>query len=182
MSRRALQCPVPANVNPLYPSNFVFSVNKAPNLTFFVQDVDLPDISLGEATYATRLSDIPVPGDKVVFSPLTISFQIDEDYVNYRELTRWLIALGYPESNQQFTSFINEQDNLLSEHLKTVSDATLGILDSELQPIAVYTFVDCYPLSVSGFQFTSQASDSNPLKATATFAFNYYELQTKNNS
>lgn len=174
----ALTCPIPENINPLYASNFIFSVNKLPDMTFFVQDVSLPDISLGEATYATRLSDIPVPGDKVNFGTLTVSFQIDEAYKNFKAITEWLLALGYPDENQRFTTFINKKENYLSQHLKTVSDATLGILDSEMQTIAMYTFIDCFPISISGLEMTSQATDSNPLKVTATFAYNYFILET----
>ena len=175
---RALTCPIPESTNPLYPSNFVFSVNKLPDMTFFVQDVNLPEVSLGEANYATRLSDIPVPGDKLNFGNITVSFMVDEAYKNFKALTEWIIALGYPEENEQFTKFIRGQDNFLDEHLKTVSDATLGILDSEMKPVAVYSFVDCFPISVGGFDFTSQSTDSNPLKATATFAYNYFILET----
>lgn len=176
--RTPLTCPIPGTINPLFASNFIFSVNKLPDLTFFVQDVSLPDISLGQANYSTRLSDIPVPGDKLNFGTLSVSFQIDESYKNFKALTEWIMALGFPESNSQYTNFIDQQEVHLSEHLKTVSDATLGILDSEMQPIAIYTFVDCFPISVSGFEVTSQTTDSNPLKATAVFAFNYFSLDT----
>lgn len=176
MSREALKCPIPENINPLYPSNFIFSIHKIPDTTFFVQEANLPDLTLGSASMSTPLSDIPIPGDKLEFGTLNIGFMVDENYTNYQKLTEWILALGYPVSHSQFTEFINKQENNLTEHLKTVSDATLGILDSSMQPIATYTFIDCYPIKVGGFQFSTEITNPTPLKATATFAFNYYKL------
>ena len=37
MSQSALQCPIPENIDYLMPGNFIFSVHKIPQLTFFVQ-------------------------------------------------------------------------------------------------------------------------------------------------
>ena len=39
---------------------------------------------------------IPVPGDKLAFSLL--SFSIDEDMKNFKEIYDWLIGLGYPDN------------------------------------------------------------------------------------
>lgn len=173
-----LSCPMPENTNPLYISNFIFSVQKAPDMTFFVQNANLPDISLGEATIATPLSDWPEPGDKVNFGQFSCTFLLDEKMRNYKQITDWLIALGYPTDHRQFSKFIYKQENNLSEHLKTVSDATLGILGANLGPIATYTFIDCFPVSISGFQFDTTVSDAQPIRATATFAYSSYELIT----
>lgn len=174
-----LSCPIPENINPLYATNFIFSVHKLPKMTYFIQDVTLPDISLGEALYATPLSDIPVPGDKPNFGNLTFSFTIDESFKNYAEISTWILALGYPENHEQFSKFIRDQEGNLTEHLRTVSDATLGILDSSNQPIATYTFVDCFPISLSGFEYSSTETDARTIKATASFAFNYFYFRTK---
>lgn len=179
MSNRALKCPMPDNINPLYPANFIFSVHKAPELTFFVQDVNMPDMSLGNATYATPLTDIPVPGDKINFGQLTISFLVDEKFSNYSQLTEWMLALGFPDDHQRFTSFTKKQENNLSEHLKTVSDATLGIIDAANHPVATYTFIDCFPISLGGWQYSSKNTDTTPITATVTFLFDHFKLQTK---
>jgi len=174
----ALSCPIPENINPLYTTNFIFSVHKAPLMTYFVQDVNLPEISLGQAQISNPLLDVPMPGDKVTYGNLTLSFTIDSNFKNYSELSNWLISLGYPENHNQFTTFVNSQANNLTEHLKTVSDATLAILDSANKPIATYTFVDCFPVSLSGFEYSSSETDARTIKATATFVFSHYQLRT----
>lgn len=173
-----LSCPMPENTNPLYISNFAFSVHKAPKMTFFVQSANLPDISLGEASVASPLLDWPEPGDKINFGQFSCTFMVDERMENFKELTNWMLALGYPDDHDRFTQFMKSQDNLLTERLKTVSDATLGILGANLQPIATYTFIDCFPVSISGIQFDTTVTDATPIKITATFAYSNFELKT----
>lgn len=177
--RDNLRCPIPENINPLYATNFVFSVHKVPDLTFFVQDVSFPAISLGQAITSNPLQDTPYPGDKVNFGDLSITFTIDEHFRNYTKLSEWLIALGYPENHSQFTNFVNAQQNNLTEHLKTVSDATLGILDSSNNPVATYTFIDCFPISIGGFEYSSKETDARTLNVTASFLYSHYQLRTK---
>lgn len=177
--RDNLRCPIPENINPLFSTNFIFSIHKVPDLTFFVQDVGLPSITLGEASVSNPLQDTPMPGDKLVYGELTVSFTIDERFQNYRVVSEWLHALGYPENHEQFTLFVAKQEANLTEHMKTVSDATLGILDSSNNPVATYTFIDCFPTSLSGFEYTTTDTDASSIKATATFRFSHYQLRTK---
>lgn len=173
-----LTCPMPENTNPLYISNFIFSVHKAPDVTFFVQQANLPDISLGEATIATPLVDYPEPGDKINFGQFSCTFIVDERLNNYKQIANWMLALGYPDNHSRFTKFIKDQDNNLSESLKTKSDATLGILNASMGAIATYSFIDCFPIALSGFQFDTTVVDATPIKATATFAYSHYQLVT----
>ena len=173
-----LTCPVPETINNLFANTFIFSVLKLPELTFFVQDVTFPGMTLGEAMVSSPLVDYPEPGDKIQFEALTVSFLIDERFKNYKAVSDWMLALGYPVNHTQFSNFVGKQTDG-SEHLKTVSDATLGILDSSNNTLATYTFVDCFPISVGGFQYSSKETDARTLSVSVTFAFSYYTLQTK---
>ena len=55
------------------PVQFRFKMSKLPLVEFFVQSANLPGISLGNATQTTPLYDIPIPGDKISYSPLDLS-------------------------------------------------------------------------------------------------------------
>ena len=60
----ALTCPSPVNITPLIGSgNYVFGLVKFPEITFFVQEVELPDISLGVSVQYSSVHDVPIPGD-----------------------------------------------------------------------------------------------------------------------
>ena len=90
------------NRNFLSPVGFKFNLKRSPGVAFLCNSANIPDISLGEATQATYLRDIPTPGDKIQFGDLSLRFLVDEDLKNYMEIQHWIRGLGYPESVQEF--------------------------------------------------------------------------------
>ena len=44
-----------------------------------------------------HLADIPVPGDKLCFGDLEITFLVDENLENYREIHGWMYGIGFPK-------------------------------------------------------------------------------------
>lgn len=173
-----LTCPSPSNINPLNPNGFLFSVTKLPELTFFVQDVELPQLSIGVVTQASSVHDIKIPGETADYGSLSVSFLVDEQFANYKAIYAWMIGLTYPESHAIYTEFLAsaKNSNLYSELSKGYSDATLSILDSSNNPVQRITFVDAFPTSLSSLPFTSQSNDVQYLRATATFEYTYYKL------
>ena len=87
---------LPDNYNLLSPVGFRFQIKKLPTVTYFCQSVNIPGISLGEALRATPFVDFSVPGDKVSYDDLSISFLIDEDLSNFLEVFGWMKKLGSP--------------------------------------------------------------------------------------
>ena len=105
------------------PIQFRFKCTKLPLVEFFVQSANIPGINLGSATQTNPLYDIPLPGDKITYSALDMSFLVDENLNNYKEIHDWIIGLGFPSNNQQFQDL---QDNhrffhLYSSHYKNLS-------------------------------------------------------------
>ena len=49
---------------------------------YFCTKVELPGISLNESTQETRFKEIPIPGDKLDYEDLTMSFMVDENLEN----------------------------------------------------------------------------------------------------
>lgn len=173
-----LTCPSPSSISPLNPNGFLFSVTKLPELTFFVQDVELPQLSIGVATQSSSVHDIKIPGETADYSDLSINFLVDEQFANYKAIYAWMIGLSYPEGHQLYTQFLSsaKNSNSYSELAKGYSDATLSILDSSNNPIQQITFVDAFPTSLSSLPFSSQNSDVQYLRATATLSYSYYIL------
>lgn len=173
-----LTCPYPANINPLNPNGFIFSVSKLPELTFFVQDVDLPNLTIGVATQSSSVHDIKIPGETAEYGDLTVSFLVDEEFANYKAIYAWMIGLTYPEGHKIYTDFLNsdKNKNSYSELAKGYSDASLTILDSSNNPVQQFVFADAFPTSLSALEFSSQNTDVTFLRATATFSYSYYQL------
>ena len=156
----------------------MFSVTKLPELTFFVQDVELPSLSIGVTTQASSVHDIKIPGETAEYGSLSVSFLVDEEFANYKAIHAWMVGLTYPTNHSVYTAFLNSEKNKNSygELSKGYSDATLTILDSSNNPMQTITFVDAFPTSISALQFTSQNNDVQYLRASVTFEFSYYTM------
>ena len=84
------------------PVQFRFKCTKLPLVEFFVQSVNLPGINLGSAQQTNPLYDIPLPGDKITYASLDLSFVVDENLNNYKEIHDWILGLGFPSNHTQF--------------------------------------------------------------------------------
>ena len=88
------------------PTQFKFSVIKLPKVEFFATQVNIPGISLGVANQPTPLKDLPNPGDKLTYNPLELTFLVDENLENYREIHGWMYGLGFPAARTQFANLV----------------------------------------------------------------------------
>ena len=89
------------------PLQFRFKCTKLPLVEYFCQTANVPSISLGEATVTNPLYDYPIPGDKVTYGSLDISFLVDENLNNYKELHDWILGLGFPNDNLQYANLVS---------------------------------------------------------------------------
>jgi len=176
------------------PTQFRFILNQIPKVQFFVQAANIPGISLGEAVIPTPYKDIPYVGDKVTYENLTIQFIVDEHLENYIEMHNWMIGIGFPKSRTQFTTFRSTTSNTSNAagSIKTdvgsvgnptperplYSDATLSILSNKNNPLVEIRFADCFPVSLSGLDYTQQVSDVEYLTASVDFRYKLYEIVT----
>jgi hypothetical protein len=171
---------LPENINPLSPNGFTFSISKLPNVSFFCQRVTLPNVGLPAIEQMNPFSNRPIPGEIMQFSELSVQFLIDEQMLNYASIFNWMVALGFPESYDQYKAFVNvQQDNLYTELAKNYSDGTLGILDSHNNTTKAFKFFDMFPVSLDAVQFESTAMDVNYVLGNATFRYSYFTIDNQ---
>ena len=175
------------------PVQFRFKCSKLPTVEFFCQTANIPGISIGTASMPTGLKDIPIPGEKISYSDLAISFLVDENLNNYKEIHDWIIGLGFPQNHTQFadlqatgsdrypgstTGAIVPETNIavpLSEG-GTYSDATLTVLNSKNIAVTEIRFHNIFPTSLGALSYDVQASDVNYLSTSVDFSYMYYEI------
>ena len=92
----------PTKLDYASPTQFKFSIAKLPKVEFFVSTVNIPGIQLGSGTQKTPLLDMPYPGDKLTYGDLNMTFLVDENLENYREIHGWLVGLGFPKDHTEF--------------------------------------------------------------------------------
>jgi len=153
----------PNNINFLSPLGFKFTIDRASNLEYFCQGVDIPEVGLNPLEFTNPFVRVPYGGDKLFYSPLTLRFRVNEDMANYLEIYNWLVQIGYPEEYTQYS--LNNQ-----------VDATLTILSSHKNPNLQVIFRDIFPISLSGLTFDASPADVDYLEATVTFRYTLFTI------
>ena len=167
------------NRNFLSPTGFKFIMDKAPKVSFFGNQVNIPQMTLGVAEQPTYLRDIPLPGDKIQFEDFSIRFLVDEDLSNYMEIFNWIRALGFPESLEEIYDW-QKKDFDISQPDKSqenfYSDATLEILTSTQNPNFKIKFQDMWPTTLSTLEFDATDEDINYFTADVTFKYTIFNI------
>ena len=164
----------PQSTNLQSPLNFVFNIARTPSINYQCQEVNVPQIILPPAKTPTPFIGIPFPGDHINFSPLTITFKVDDLLQNWLEIFNWMNGLGNPDATA--TVFNQLQSNPSYSPYGEVSDIRLMNLNSQKNPTYVFTFEKAWPTSLSGLSFTSKDPSLNYMTASVTFMYLKYSL------
>ena len=100
---------------------------------------------------------------------------------NWTEIYNWLLGVSnFDQSANKSTRFPYENSSTPGEGI--FCDATLLVLSgayNEENPVRTITIKDMFPVGISGIQFSSVSVDTEPIIATATFAFRVYTIEPK---
>ena len=173
--------------------NFVNTRVDLKNLWHDIISNSIPGISLGSGTQPTSLVDVPIPGDKISYQSLDISFLVDENLNNYKEIHDWLLGLGFPQNHTQFADLQAAGADRFPGSTKSsavtgtstpvplaeggiYSDATLTVLNSKNIAKTEIRFQNLYPTSLGSLSYSVQATDVDYLQASVSFNYMYYEI------
>ena len=167
--------------------------NRLPKTTWFCTAATIPGITLGEAQYATPMSDVILSGDKLTFETLNITFTVDEELENYRELWDWIVGMGSPVNHSQWETTLSKGDGAIRtfatpdadtrtkstyDESNLYSDATLIVYSSKNTPKVNVHFKNMFPTNLSSLEYSQELTDVEYFKATASFRYLYYEFET----
>ena len=193
MTTTNIQTRQPSKMDYASPVQFRFKCSKLPEVEFFCQTANIPSIALGTADFKTPLKDIPMPGDKVTYQDLAISFLVDENLNNYKEIHDWIIGLGAPQSHTQFsdlralssdrfpgtTASSAATGTSIAKPLPEggiYSDATLTILNSKNIAKTEVRFHNIFPTRLGSLSYSAKTGDVDYLTAGVDFNYMYYEI------
>jgi hypothetical protein len=149
--------------NFLNPSSFVLTLDtqQFSGAEFTIQTMMLPDVSVEGAELNYKQINVGRAGDKINFGTFEISYLIDEDLLNYKEIFDWM------------------KSNVETKHSTTTSsdhyrDMTLTVMNSANNVTKQIKFVDAYPTSLSSLPFDITTTDVEYLTAVASFSYSYY--------
>ena len=193
MTTTNVQTRQPSVMDYASPIQFRFKCSKLPKVEFFCQTANIPGIGLGEAEVDTPLKTMPFPGDKVTYQDLAISFLVDENLENYKEIHDWIIGLGAPQNHTQFSDFRGlssdrfpgtSSSNAITGQATAdplpeggmYSDATLTVLNSKNIAVTEIRFHNIFPTSLGALSYNVQSSDVDYLTTAVDFSYMYYEI------
>lgn len=170
----------PVNTNLLHSNKFILSFSRLPNMQYFCQGVPLPGVSMGEGIRATPFVDLYVPGDKLIYDMLAITFMVDEDLKSWIEVHDWMRGMTFPTDFIEYARLGKMVPNSAQTQLKPqYSDASLVILDSNQNSNYRVKFRNCFPTSLSAIQFsTTGMGPGETMTADATFRYDYYDIES----
>lgn len=123
----------------------------------------LPDVSVEEAPLNFKQINVGRAGDKINFGTFEISYLIDEDLLNYKEIFDWMKSLVETKHSTATSS----------DHYR---DMTLTVMNSANNVTKQIKFVDAYPTSLSSIPFDITTTDVEYLTAVASFRYSYYQF------
>lgn len=154
------------NYNAAINTSFKFFIDKSPELTYFVQNVVFPNVSVNAQYHGIRNNIAKIPGNVVNYSDLILTFLVDEDFNNYDTLYAWLL-----ESRDATDSGPKIK--------KMMSDISLFRLNSNKVTIAEIKYKDAFPVDIGTFSYVTNGSDPDVLVCDVTFAFQTFEIQKR---
>lgn len=171
----------PTNRNALSPINFKMVLQKAPGITFFLQGFSLPGLTFeGDMNMPTPFVKIPLPGDHLNYSPLTVSYMVDEDMNNYFEILNWIIDLSGPRETltpPELNTPFAFNNSINTDPLATArSDIKILVLSSSKNPNIEITFYDAFPVALGELAFNTTATSVNYLETSVTFEYIKYKI------
>ena len=168
-----------------------------PTTEWFVQTCNVPGVTMGSSVRATPLIDMPMVGEKLTYDDFNMTFIVDEQLKNFREIHAWLVNMGAPQSSSQFQAISSnyvvrpDKDVKFYRDVNGVStqvtgqtsdrdlycDITLFILSSKNNPVVKFTMFEAFPTSLSALDYGQTDTDTTYVTCNASFAFTLYTIE-----
>jgi hypothetical protein len=141
----------------LAPTGFRLTINreKFANTEFFVTSFSLPSLNLGETQVNYKNALGYAPGETLTFDSLSMRLAIDEGMESYSELLNWMVR---------------------NETKLEVNDMIISILSNTSDTNKQIQFSNVFPVSVSGVEFSTQATDVEFLQTDITFRYDRFTI------
>ena len=152
----------PDEFNILTNVQFKFEIVEIPDVTYYVQEVILPSIQVDSPTFPGPRRDIPMPGTKVSFDPLMITFLVDEDLNNYYEIYKWCMDIQRSEDQRVQRS-----------------DGVLHMLTGQMNINRQIRLVGLHPIMMTELPLSSTSPDTEGVTCTVSFQFQYFDFPAK---
>ena len=171
----------PLQQNCLISNKFQLIFSRIANTVFYCTHVNVPGLSLSEAVQSTPFTDLPVPGNKVSWGALQVSFIVDAEFNSWYAIWQWLNGIGKPVD---FNQYANLTANATFNGVNTTgirppySDAILNIYTSKNNPQLQFNFTDCFPVELGPVPLDYGRSADEVIMCDAVFKYSVYTFNS----
>ena len=163
--------------NYLYPTAFKFTLTRIPGVIYNCQTANIPGVSVAEVTANNPRSGrtLKVPSQNLQFEDLQIKFLVDETMHNWLEIYSWLQALRVVDDWETVRPFVR---NVTRDSEAQLDEGTMLVFSSANNVVRRFKFHNMFPKELSSLDFDSGTDNPEAMTATATFAFEYFTVET----
>tara|TARA_Y100000385_G_scaffold271022_1_gene310583 strand:- start:676 stop:1164 length:489 start_codon:yes stop_codon:yes gene_type:complete len=156
--------------NYLSSAGFKIIFKRLPHVEFFSNKILLPSVTTNAVKSDTPLRAYYSVGDHLNYADLDLTFIIDENMGNYREIFEWLKGIGTPDNLEQYDKLKNSADG-------DTSDVTVLILDSHKQPNLEVTYINAMPIGLTPVSLDLSNQDVIYPEATVTMRYDAFDIK-----
>jgi len=173
---------LPDNLSYLAPTQFELLVKKLPNTKYFATGVNIPSVNIGETLQPTRLgANIKLPGDKVNYGEMTITFIVDENMENWTEMFSWMEGITASTDTEKYRLLTGASKSVKydgsGDATEMYSDMTIVVTTAANNPNRYIRIQDAYPSSLGEITMdTTVAGGLSYVTCTASFQFTSFEI------
>lgn len=167
----------PSNTNYLQSTKFQLIFPNITTVTYFCQEFVLPGLNTTAAIQPTPFSDLHRPGDKLRYDEFEMDFIVDEELWSWQIIHDWIRGYTFPCSFEEYR-LMNRMS--LSATLKSqpqYSDGQLLTLSALNNPKLKIKFVNLFPVSLSGINFSTENSADTIITAKAKFWYHIFNIE-----
>jgi len=157
--------------NYLSTGGFDIKVSRLPHVEFFSQKLLLPGVTANPVETQTPLRAFYNVPDHLRFADFDLSFIIDENMQNYREIFSWLEGVGTPDNLNQYKKLEASDEGL-------VSDVTVILLNSHKNPNIKITFQNAFPIGLTPVSLDMSQQDVQYAEATVTMRYDVFTIES----
>ena len=128
------------------------------------------DVPAADLPYS-RLSALPIAGDKLSFGTLECMVIVDENLNAYKEMFEWLQRIVQTNEASGLDRSRNNDTTA-----PTVADITVAILSSHNNTTRTIRYIDCIPTTIGSLPMESTTGDTTIIALPVSFRFSYFEL------
>ena len=175
---------LPDNLSYLAPTQFELLIKKLPNTKYFSTGVNVPSVSVAEVQQPTNLGrNVLIPGDKINFGEITVTFIVDENMENWTELYQWMSQITSSTDPEKYRSLVGANRRAdqpydgSGDPDAVYSDMTIVVTTAANNPNRYIRIQGAFPTSLGEITMdTTVAGGLSYVTCTASFQFTTFEI------